>query len=173
MPPEESTFDAATFLNQEVDGPMETNYTPVPANDYTAMVDDIDAREVTTERGKSIVLDITHLIDDPALADEMGMDRLTVRQGIFLDVDPNGAIPLGPNKNVKLGRLRAAVGQNQTGAWNFMMLKGAGPLRISVSVGPDKKDPTIPRNNVDRTFPMEAMPGGTGGSMPTAPAAKK
>lgn len=158
MPPEESTFDPQTFLNSEVAGVMETNYTPVPGNDYTATIDDIIAREVTTERGTSIVLDILHLIHDEALKEKLGMERLIVRQGIFLDVGPRGEILLGPNKNVKLGRLRAAVGQNKAGPWNFGMLKGAGPLRITVSVGPDKKDPTIPRNNVDKTFAMPTVP---------------
>ncbi len=169
---EESTFDPATFLASETAGAMEVNYTPVPADDYTAMIDDITARQVTTDRGTSIVLDVTHLIDNPALAEELGMERLTVRQGIFLDVEPNGAIALGPNKNVKLGRLRAAVGQNGAAPWNFAMLKGAGPLRLGVSVVPDKKDPTIPRNQVDRTLPMSAIPGSTGGDMPKAPAKK-
>jgi len=158
MPPEESTFDVETFLATEVTGVMETNYTPVPANDYTVTVDDITAREVTTDRGQSIVLDIIHLIHDDALKEKLGMERLTVRQGIFLDVGPRGEILLGPNKNIKLARLREAVGQNKAGPWNFGMLKGAGPLRITVSVGPDKKDPTIPRNNVDKTFAMPTVP---------------
>lgn len=169
---EESTFDPATFLASEVAGEMEINYTPVPAGDYVSMIDDITARQVTTDRGTSIVLDVTHLIDNPEVAEKLGMERLTVRQGLFLDVEPNGAIALGPNKNVKLGRLRAAVGQNGAGPWNFAMLKGAGPLRLGISVVPDKKDPSIPRNQVDRTLPMAAIPGGTGGEMPRAPSKK-
>jgi len=152
----DSTFDPATFMAQETAGPMETRYTPVPTDDYTATIDDVGVRET----GDAIVLDITHLIHDAELAEKMGMDRLVVRQGIFLDIEPNGVIALGPNKNVKLGRLREAVGQNKPGPWNFQMLKGAGPLRISVSIKPDREDPTILYNRVDKTLPLPAGPVG-------------
>ena len=146
----ESTFDPQTFLNVEVEGEMEVRYTPVPEGDYISTIDEIAVREV---QGGSIVLDVTHLIHDEALAEKMGMDRLTVRQGIFLDIEPDGRIALGPNKNVRLGRLREAVGQNAPGPWNFQMLKGAGPLKIAVSISPDKEDETIKYNRVDRTLP--------------------
>ena len=161
MPPD-STFDPQTFMAQETSGEMETRYTPVPAGDYTATIDDIAVREA----GDSILLDVTHLIHDSELAEKMGMERLSVRQGIFLDIEPNGVIALGPNKNVKLGRLREAIGQNKPGSWNFQMLKGAGPLRISVSIKPDKDDTTILYNRVDKTLPLPA-----GG--PAAPAKSK
>lgn len=151
---EESTFDPSTFMNTEVEGEMETRYTPIPANDYNANVDEIDVRSVTTDQGESIVLDVTYRIHAPDLATEMGMERLTVRQGIFLDIEANGSIALGANKNVKLGRLREAVGQNGPGPWNFQMLVGAGPLVISVSTRPDKKDESIVYNNVDKTLPL-------------------
>ena len=159
----DSTFDPQTFMAQETDGAMETRYTPVPADDYTATIDDVDVRDVG---GGQVVLDVTHLIHDSELAEKMGMERLTVRQGIFLDIEPNGVIALGPNKNVKLGRLREAIGQNKPGSWNFQMLKGAGPLRIAVSIKPDKEDPTILYNRVDKTLPLPA-----GG--PAAPAKSK
>ena len=113
------------------------------------MIDDIAVREVTD----AVRLDVTSkLLDVASLEETMGMDRLTVRQGLFLDIGANGAIAIGPNKNVKLGRLRDAVGQNKDCKWNFAMLKGAGPLKIAVSVKPDKDDPTIVYNRVDKTM---------------------
>ena len=160
----ESTFDPATFMNTETEGVMETRYTPIPADDYTATIDDVVVREVTNDRGSSILLDVTHLVHAPELAQKMGMERPTVRQGIFLDINPSGVVELGPNKNVKLGRLREAVGQNKPGPWNFAKLKGAGPLKITVSVKPDKDDARIMYNRVERTL---AAP-----SMPSAPAKK-
>ena len=147
-----STFDPSSFMAQETSGEMETRYTPVPADDYTSTIDAIDVREV----GDSVVLDVTHLILDSELAKKMGMEQLLVRQGIFLDIEPGGAIAIGPNKNVKLGRLREAVGQNTSGPWSFQMLKGAGPLRISVSIKPDKEDPSVLYNRVDKTLPLQA-----------------
>lgn len=159
MPPDSaSTFDPATFMNQETAGVMETRYTPVPADDYTSTIDDVVVREA----GDSILLDVTHLLHAPELAEKMGMERLTVRQGIFLDISANGVLELGPNKNVKLGRLREAVGQNKPGPWNFAKLKGAGPMKISVSIKPDKEDATILYNRVERTLALPSMPGSTG-----------
>lgn len=152
----ESSFDPSTFMNTEVAGEMETTYTPIPAADYSANVDEIDVRQITTDQGNAVVLDVTYLIHAPDLAAEMGMERLTVRQGIFLDIEPNGAIALGANKNVKLGRLREALGQNAPGPWNFQMLVGAGPLTITVSTKPSPKDETVVYNNVDKTLPLAA-----------------
>jgi len=148
----DSTFDPESFMQQEMTGQMETRYTPVPANDYTSTIDDVVVRE--TADGTKI-LDVTHLIHDSQLAEDMGMEKLFVRQGIFLDIEPGGNIAIGPNKNVKLGRLREAVGQNTPSTWSFGLLKGAGPLRISVSIKPDKEDPSIQYNRVDKTLPLE------------------
>ena len=147
---EQSTFDVETFLHTEVQGEMETRYTPVPGGDYTSTIDDIEVRQA----GDSVLLDVTHLLHEAELATTMGMERLTVRQGIFLDIEPNGALSLGPNKNVKLGRLREAVNQNGAGPWNFAMLKGAGPMTITVSQKPDKDDETIIYNRVDKTVAL-------------------
>ena len=146
----ESAFDPQTFMNIEIAGEMETRYTPVTPGTYPATIDGIDIREVTNDRGSSFLLDVTYLIHDEALAEAMGMERVTVRQGIFLEVEPNGNIALGPNKNVKLGRLREAVGQNKSGPWSFAMLQGAGPVNITVSNAPDKNDPTIVYSRVDK-----------------------
>ena len=148
----ESTFDPASFMTQEVEGEMETRYDPVPPSDYNSTIEAIDIRPA----GDAIILDVTHLIHDTALAENMGMEKILVRQGIFLDIEPGGAIALGPNKNVKLGRLREAVNQNGPGKWGFQMLVGAGPMRSTVSNKPDKDDPTTIYSRVDKTLPLEA-----------------
>ncbi len=123
-------FDAESILNVQVDQPMATQYEPIPEGEYTATIRSVEARN--TKNG-SVVLDVQWAIDDPALAERLNRQELLVRQSIFLDLTPNGALDLGPNKNVRLGRLREAVGQNQPGQpWNLRMLEGAGPARIGV-----------------------------------------
>ena len=165
MAPTESAFDPATFMNQETEGPMETRYTPLPEKDYTATIGDGENDVVVRKAEDSILLDVTYVVHDAELAEKMGMERLSVRQGIFLDVGANGVIELGPNKNVKLGRLREALGQNKPGPWNFAMLRGAGPILISVTIKPDKDDPTVQYNRVVKTLPL---PSGTGSPRPAA-----
>lgn len=150
--PSESTFDADTFLSQEIEGQMEVRYTPVPEGDFIAVLDDnFNLREVSGQAGPTPVLDLSWIILDDDLKEAMSMDRVTVRQSIFLDTENNGALAFGPNKNVKLGRLREALGQNAPKkAWNFHMLRGAGPCLIHVIQRPDKNDSTIIYNDVSR-----------------------
>jgi len=48
-----------------------------------------------------------------------------VRQSLMLDVRADGALEFGKGKNVGLGRVREALGQNSTGRpWSFPMLGG-------------------------------------------------
>jgi hypothetical protein len=125
---------------------METTYTPVPEGEYLGAIDDIKIRKAKD----SVICDVTWLIMDDQLKSSMNMDRITVRQSVFLDVEANGALQLGPNKNVALGRLRQALGQNGSGPWSFAQLKGAGPVKLTVGVRPDKDDPDKKYNDVKR-----------------------
>ncbi|KKN74519.1 hypothetical protein LCGC14_0389360 [marine sediment metagenome] len=149
-----STFDAESFMSQAVDGEMETRYTPIPDNNYVAMLSDkLTLREVND----SPVVDVLYIIDDEELRAKMDVEELIVKQSLFTDVNDDGRIAFGTNKNVKLGRLRAALGQNVAGqTWNFQMLAGAGPVRIKVGHRPDKNDPTIVYNEVNAVASMQA-----------------
>lgn len=148
----DSTFDPETFLNTSIDQAMETRYTTLPAAEYNAFIADISARTMQINGQASTLLDIDYMINDEALASKLNLKELKVRQGIFLDVGPDGKTLLfGPNKNVRLGRVREAVRQNQPNKpWSFGMLRGAGPVKITVEVEPDKKDPTVMYNRVTK-----------------------
>jgi hypothetical protein len=145
----DTTFDPELFMDAEVEGEMETKYTPIPDGDYVAMIDEkLDLKEVNGQP----VVDLYHIIDDPELAEKMAMERISVKQSLFLDVADDGSLAFGPNKNVKLGKLREALGQNQAGQiWSIKMLAGAGPLRIKVGSRPDRNDATIIYNDVKAT----------------------
>ncbi len=146
------SFDPDTFLATAVEGSMETRFTPVEEGEYQALVEDYNARQVDTQRGPVTILDVTYDILDDEVKTRMGLEKVTVRQSIFLDVEPDGRLTLGqPNKNVKLGRLREALHQNGPGPWSFNQLKGAGPLMIKVSQRADKNDPSTIYNDVQRT----------------------
>lgn len=144
-----SVFDPALFLNASVEGQMETRFEPLPPGTYHGVIKSVEARQ--TQKGQTI-LDITWTLDDPALAQKLNRAELNVRQGVFLDINQStGALELGPNKNIGLGRLRAALGQNQTGAaWSPRQLFGAGPCNIEVENEPNKDDPTIIYERVSR-----------------------
>ena len=126
-----SAFDIDTFLHQEVEGALDTTYTPVPEGEYQAYIDTIAAQTVNTADGTAPVLHVTYLVVDDGLKEELDMERPTVRQTLWLDLDEHGQLQMGTNKNVKLGRLREVVGQNRAGeAWSPSQLEGAGPLMI-------------------------------------------
>lgn len=47
----------------------------------------------------------------------------------WLEITEDGYLDFGPNKNLALGQVRAALGQNNPGeTWSFNYLRGAGPL---------------------------------------------
>lgn len=140
------SFDPDTFLNIEVDQPMETKYTPVPEDTYQAFIEEIIVRDA---KGTP-VLDVVWDIPSEELRENLGLEKVLVRQSIFIDIDDDGRILFGPNQNVRLGNLRAALNQNKKGKWSFRSLIGAGPCMIKVSIKPDKDDPEVKWNRVDR-----------------------
>lgn len=152
-----STFDPDAFMNQEVEGPMDTKYPTVPEGVYTSIIEDVKVRQFTNKNGDTgIVADILHSIQDDEVKKKMDKDKVLVKQGLFIDVAPNGGLDLSEGKNIKLGKLRDAVGQNAGGPWNLNHLKGAGPLTIAVSTRSDPNDPETVYNDVKRTAPYQA-----------------
>ena len=80
-----------------------------------------------------------------------GLDRPMVRQDIWLDLDESGRIAQGKNKNVRLGRVRSAVGQNTDGQpWSPSQLRGAGPVLIMVGHRYNKETGEGPYSDVKR-----------------------
>jgi hypothetical protein len=127
-------FDLDSFLNSDTVGANSTEYTPVPEGEYPAQIKKVTAR--VTERGQTIV-DVQWGVQDEKAAEVTGMKEPVVRQSIFLDLTETDNIDLGKGKNVQLGKLRDAVGQNDPSRpWNFNMLVGqAAKIRTSHRIG--------------------------------------
>lgn len=117
----ESTFDVNSIQNAQFTDANSTTYTPIPEGEFKAIVD----KQAIRQAKDSLILDITWKIDDPVVAEATGIETPSCRQSIFLDVAENGTIDFGKGKNINLGRLREALGQNRSGApWSFGMLVG-------------------------------------------------
>jgi len=143
-------FDADAFMNQVTESAGDTTVTPIPADTYVAMIDDVKVRTGNKDGRGWVSLDISYMINDDSgkIAAEIGRPP-KLSQGVFLDVSDSGGLDMGKGKNVTLNRLREAVDQNRQGvAWAPPMLKGAGPLKIVVTQEPDKSDSTIIYNRV-------------------------
>lgn len=117
-------FDEDAFMSSTSEGEMSTEMIPVPVGEYQAVVKKVATRSGSSEKGDWAVLDVTWSIDDAEVTAVTGMDSPSVRQSIFLDVSESGGLDLGKGKNVGLGRLREALGQNTGAAWSPSMLEG-------------------------------------------------
>jgi hypothetical protein len=137
-------FDPDLFMHQTIDAPLETEFKMVPAGEYPAMIGDFDssAFEIIDfeykkgaragQPGQMTKFTIPFIINDDAVKAEMGRDNVIVTSQIILDIGTDGGVDFGPNKNVQLGRIRDAVGQNTAGSWTIANLRGAGPVMVKV-----------------------------------------
>lgn len=147
-----SPFDPNAYLNLSAEGSFETSYTPVPENEYPAVIDDLKMDtvefkdETTGQKVQRLVCRLIWSVLDDAVKAALGMTKVVVRQDIFIDLTSDGRFDTGKNKNIDLGRIRDALGQN-TGPWQIAMLKG-GVAKIKVTQRPDKKDETKIYNDV-------------------------
>jgi hypothetical protein len=129
-----STFDPNVFLSQEIKGANDTKFTPFPKGEWNCFVKELGMDEY---EGKPILIVTWSCLDDE-VKKTMGVEAPTIQDRIFLDYE-NGVLQFGMNKNIKLGRLREAVGQNDAKQkWNFNMLNGAGPVKLMVDHVPGK-----------------------------------
>lgn len=148
-----SVFDPEAFLDSSVEGEMDDHLTPVPPGDRPGQVKSVQKpKEITTDAGDIYYLMevIWHITDDES-KQATGRDEPTCRQTIFLDITPEGSLDLGKGKNVQLGALRTAVGQNKKGKkWSPQLLVGAMGL---CHVEPDRKDP----DNYSRVTKVAAL----------------
>lgn len=139
-------FDADAFMNQTVSGPMSTQIAPCPEGEYTAKVSDgdnfITFREVNTKNGPRPIARVSFEVLDEGVRQSLKRDKVFVNQDIWLDTTSSGGIDTSEGMNVKLGQLRAALGQNEDSSWSFGKLKGAGPLSVRVTQRSDTNDPT-------------------------------
>ena len=137
-------FDPEVFMNQTIDSPMSIDWELPPEGYFQAMVDDFDTSEKFFRRGSSdkgpwVIFNCPFSILDPAVLAKLGRDKVVVRGGWFLEFD-GAALSTDKSKNVMIGRLRNALGQN-SGTWSLPMLKGAGPVMVQVKHRADKNDP--------------------------------
>ena len=154
-----SPFDPNTFMEQTVDAELATRMEQCPQGEYQAMVDDFDTSAFSTftsdKNGKTYTtFKVPFSIQDAAVKAELDREKVVVSQNIFLDLNESGGLDTGKGKNIGLGKLREALGQNTAGAWSFNNLKGAGPVMVKVGWRANPKDPTIQYAEVTSVAPI-------------------
>lgn len=146
-----SAFDPEQFLNQEHTEATSTTVEPVPEGEYSAQIENVTAKKVETKNGDEIVImDIIWDILDDDVKASLGRDKVTVKQGLILDLTDEGSLDFSKGKNVRLGRLREALGQNKDGKpWSPGKMIGESAT-VQVTQRPDKNDPEVIYNDVGR-----------------------
>lgn len=122
-------FDSDAFLSQQTTEAGSTDYTPLPDRDWPAQIAKVQYREAKD----SHVLDIFWEVATPEVKEITGREKVSIKQGVFLDLTPNGGLDMGKGMNVQLNRVRDVLGQNQAGqTWAPRNLVG-GTAKITTS----------------------------------------
>jgi hypothetical protein len=112
------TFNVQDFLNQTVSESNSTEIEQVPPGTYQACLEKIEAKQYPRKDDPSKVsfkCELQWSILDDAVLSDLERDKVIVRQDFFLDINESGRISTERGKNVSLGRLRVALGLNDTG----------------------------------------------------------
>lgn len=146
----DSIFDPQQFLEStEVQGEMSTKRPLCPVGRYNMQIDKYEAKRIKKDDGSTFcMIDVSFIVDGNSLdatgtpvKNSTGSDKNFVRMSGFLDFTESGALDLGPGKNVTLGILRAATGQNDPARkWNIKELVGQ-VVNGEVFHRQDKKNP--------------------------------
>jgi hypothetical protein len=147
-----SAFNTEAFENTVVEQEMETKYTPlIESSEVGAYVAFIESHVGKEYEGQPI-LSLQFKVTDEKAQQQFDAEDVFVKHDIWLDgafsEDGKLTLDFGPNKNVRLGKLRALLGQNDGQAWGFSRLDGAGPVNIFIRHRPDKNDPEIKYNEI-------------------------
>lgn len=136
-----SSFNPEDFMTQTVDQPLDAERTLVPEGEYKMYIGDFDSNAFETfnftykrgpmagQEGAMHKFTAPLVIDDDKVKQALGTEQPRIFHQCTLDVDDQGQLQWGPNRNIALGQLRQAAGQNVAGQpWSINMLRGAGPF---------------------------------------------
>ena len=141
-----TAFDPNTFAAMTFQEANSTESFPVPVGEYPGTIDKKDIVTWAAKDGSSAGLKmnvIWSVENQPAVTEITGREKNLIRQEFMFDLTESGMLDTGKGKNVKLGRLRAAVGLNTPGEpFSFDMLVGRC-AKISVGHRPDQRDSSV------------------------------
>lgn len=149
-----SIFNPDFILQGQSSEAMSTKSIPIPANVYLAQIMELTPRNVqgvkdTTKFYQFLDVKLEIKLDQAAQA-ELGRETAIRNHSVSLDLTPQGNLDYGKGKNIGLGRLREAVGQNIPGqAWSPMMLKGQ-VIKVAIKHEPDPRDSNNTLDRIDK-----------------------
>lgn len=112
-------FDPLAFLQQTTSEQGSIISVPIPVGEYVAVVEKVDARpwQGKADPTKSgIAIDLVYNIDDAKVKETLGRPKVTITQGIMVDLTEQGQLNMGKGFNIALNRVREATGLNVAGS---------------------------------------------------------
>lgn len=118
------------FMQQTSEAALDTTLIPCPPGEWNAQIDKVEPKtfeyksgERVGEQGMRLSIAWAILDDEPKRVCDR--DKVSVIDSILLDLTPEGNLDFSKGKNIGLGRLREALGQNVSGRpWSPAMLAG-------------------------------------------------
>lgn len=127
-------FNVEQFLSESQEAvELDTIRIPIPDGEYVGQIGtepgSVDLSHGVGKNGKPwLRLNLKITIPDANLKAQLKRAPTdpdpVVYYGFFIDLNEQGKTDWRPQRNINLAKVRAAVGQNKAGAWNFMMLAG-------------------------------------------------
>lgn len=133
-------FDTSALLTSNL-GVGETKRTPLPIADavLAQLGKPVFQEGTSSKTGEPwLKLNVPCTIADSDFLTKAGVEKATLTYGIMLDTE-NGAIALGKNRNIKLGKLREAAGVN---GQPLERLEGQF-VKVKIGHRPDPDDASI------------------------------
>lgn len=144
-------FNADVLMNAAINNALSTSIPPMPEGEFIFTVTKLEFKNPKTD---VIVLDVLCETVDPAVVEVTGINPSRGKYSAFCDLTESGLLDDSEGKNVQIGALRAALGQNEPGVpWMPAMMVGC-QFRGKVAQKPDKDKPEIIRSNIVAVAPV-------------------
>ncbi len=158
-----SVFDPETFLSTQFEGKIDTRRVKLPEGEWRGQIEKIDLDSFDVQNGpnagsKAHVLVVVWKITDPEFIaaarednDDPNLDEnlFRVRQKMFLDFTAEGSLDFSRGRNIKLGYLREALGQNDGTPWSPNHLLNQQAI-VNIVHTPNEKEPENPYAEVSK-----------------------
>ena len=129
------------FLQTTTEEALDDHLDPCPAGDFLCIAGKPEIRDFIFKSGdrkdeQGFRMVIKWDVQDEEAKKAVDREKLSVTQSVLLDLTPAGdGLDMGKGKNIGLGAIRSALGQNAPGApWSPNMIEGQ-PATVSVKAG--------------------------------------
>ncbi len=129
------------FLQTTTEAALDDHLEPCPPGEWTAVTGKPAIYDFVFQKGDRVGetgfrMTVKYTIQDQEVKDHCERDVVSVTASILLDMtDDNTGLDMGKGKNIGLGALRSALGQNVPGAaWSPAMIEGQ-PIKVKIKAG--------------------------------------